>query len=296
MLLISVFAGIIVLFLVSNSIYSYGFSRKNGYYDVNNEDYKRYQKSLPIPYSKIIKAEDNVELCGDIYLNEKKKKKTVAIIIHGYGCSRKSVIGIASAYYNDFGYSVLLPDLRAHGDSGGKYIGFGWCDSDDILCWIQYLEQMLGDNIKVILHGVSMGGATALLTAAKKAKNINAIVSDCSFSSIKDIITLRLKEDFNLPKFPFIYLIDLMVKHRCNYSIRDGNVKEEVKKIKCPVLYIHGQNDDFIPVENVYALYENTNSLKKIYICPNAGHAESALINPSEYKNRIYDFLKYVFS
>ncbi len=296
MLLVSVFAGIIILFLVVNSIYSFGFSRKNEYYDSNNDDYKKYQKSLPVPYSKIIKAKDNVELFGDIYINEQKNKKTVVIIIHGYGCSRRSVIGIASAYYNDFGYSVMLPDLRAHGESGGKYIGFGWCDSEDIICWIKYLEQMLGDNIKIILHGISMGGATALLTAAKNSKSVNAIISDCSFSSIKDILTLRLKKDFNLPEFPFIHLIDWMVKHRCNYSIKDGNVKEEVKKIQCPVLYIHGQNDNFIPVENVYVLYENTSSYKKIYICPEAGHAESAITDPLEYKERIHDFLNYVFN
>ncbi len=296
MLLMSVFVGLIILFLVSNSIYSYGFSRKNSYLDVNVDDYQKYQKSLPIPCSKIIRAADNVELSGDIYINENKKRKTVAIIIHGYGCSRKNVIGIASSYYNELGYSVLLPDLRAHGESGGKYIGFGWSDSNDILCWINYLKQMLGDNIQIILHGISMGGATALLTGAKRIKLVSAIISDCSFSSIKDILILRLKKDFNLPKFPFIFLVDWLVKHRCNYSIKDGNVKEEVKKIDCPVLYIHGQNDNFIPVENVYTLYENTKSYKKIYICPEAGHAESAIVDPKEYKNRIFNFLKYVFN
>jgi len=295
LLIASVFFGIILLYLVSSSIYSYGFARKREYNNFKNDDFEKYRNQLPVPLSKIIKADDGIELSGDIYINNNFSDKKIAIIIHGYGFSRKSVIGIAAVYYNVFGYSVLLPDLRAHGQSGGEFIGFGWHDSCDILKWTAYLREMFGENVKIVLHGISMGGATALLTGAKNDKSVNAIISDCSYSSVREILTSRLKIDFNLPKFPFLYIIDLMMKIKCKFSINDGDVKEEVKKIKCPVLYIHGENDTFIPVRDVYLLYENTKTLKKLYICPNANHAESALINPIEYEQRVYSFLKMVF-
>ncbi|MBO5453645.1 MAG: alpha/beta hydrolase [Clostridia bacterium] len=295
MLIASVLVGLIILYLVANSVYSYGFSRKKDYVDLHEIEFEKHKKQLPVPFSKVIKANDGVELYGDIYMNRNNFSSKIAIIIHGYGFSRKSVIGIADAYYNDFGYSVLLPDLRAHGESGGKYVGFGWSDSKDILNWILYVKEMFGENVQIVLHGISMGGATALLTGAKRSEDISAIISDCSFSSIKDILILRLRKDLNLPKFPFIYIVDFIMRIRCKYSIKDGNVKEEVKKIRCPVFYIHGQDDDFIPVGAVYALYENTKSYKKLYICPAAGHAQSALIDPEEYRNRISNFLKYVF-
>jgi fermentation-respiration switch protein FrsA (DUF1100 family) len=283
-----------MIFLISNSIFSYGFTRKNSYVN-NTEEVLKYKGRLPTPLSRFIKSSDNKKLCGDIYLSERNyNQKCVAIVIHGYGADKDSVLGFADMYYNKFGFSVLVPDLRGHGESEGNYIGFGWHDSYDILLWCKYLCAMLGDNIKIVLHGVSMGAATTLMTASENFPNVVGAISDCSYSSIKNILKLRIKKDLKIPQFPFINLVDLIMRIRCKYSINDGNVKEEVKKIRCPVLYIHGDADTYIPVSAVYSLYENTNSPKKLYICPDAGHAQSARINPEEYFTRVKDFLEFI--
>lgn len=138
-----------------------------------------------------------------------------------------------------------------------------------------------------------MGAATALLTASENDKNVKGVISDCSYISINKILSLRLKKDLKLPRFPFIYLVDIILRIRCKYSINDGNVCEEVKKIKCPILYIHGNEDKFIPVNSVFCLYENTVAPKRLFVCPNAGHAESAIVNPTMYKKKVFDFLDY---
>lgn len=292
MLIISVFAAIIMLFLITNSIYSYGFDRKN----LNDEEEKRrrgdFEKKLPKPELLKIKSDDELLLMGDLYYNDKCNKNFV-IVIHGYGTCRKTVVGFADMYFNNMNRSVFVPDLRGHGESGGNYIGFGWQDSEDILLWIDYLRNAFGDNINILLHGVSMGAATALMTASENNKSVKGVISDCSYVSISKILSLRLKKDLKLPKFPFIYLVDLILRIKCKYSINDGNVWEEVRKIKCPTLYIHGKEDRFIPVNSVYSLYENTVAPKRIFVCPNAGHAESAIVDPEMYKRTVLNFVNY---
>lgn len=96
-------------------------------------------------------------------------------------------------YYHSKSYNILRPDDRAHGLSGGELIEMGNLDSYDINYWIDYICNINKDN-KIILHGVSMKTAEIIIAVASKIQdNVKYIIEDCSYTSVKDYLTLKIR-------------------------------------------------------------------------------------------------------
>ena len=279
------------LWMVLDFFYISGFSRRSR--TVLDEEtaqiLDKLELHLPEEELKMIHSFDGTKLAGYFYHNS--NANTMAIVIHGYGMTHEEMRGIADIYFNEFGYSVLLPDLRGHGASGGKYIGFGWHDRLDILQWIGYIRNMMGDEVPIVLHGISMGGATALMTGEENPENVKCVISDCSYTSISDILAYRMKKEFRLSAFPLLHMVNIAVRIRGKYSIYDGDILAKLENCKIPVLYIHGGKDEYIPTNWVYSLYEKTKSKKELYICDGADHAKSVLVDPVTYFKRVKGFL-----
>ena len=129
-----------------------------------------------------------------------------AILIHGYMGNRMMMRNPA-AVYSSWGYSTLLPDNRAHGESGGKWVGMGWLDKDDIRLWIDWIAER-DPEARIVLHGISMGGATVMMASGLELPaNVRAAVEDCGYTSVWDIFRDELKAVFHLPAFPFCICI-----------------------------------------------------------------------------------------
>src|SRR5699024_6839140 len=108
-----------------------------------------------------------------------------AIIAHGYMGDAESMYQFADMYHR-LGYNVLVPDARGHGKSQGDYIGFGWPERKDYVKWIHEVLSQNGSKENIILHGVSMGAATVMMTSGEKLPtNVKAIIEDCGYSSIQ---------------------------------------------------------------------------------------------------------------
>lgn len=211
------------------------------------------------------------------------------IVIHGYKSNNTNMMPYGMAYSKK-GYNVLLPNNRAHGDSEGEYIGMGWLDKDDIEKWIQWIVEK-DSKAQIILHGVSMGGATTMMVSGDNVEHVIGYIEDCGYTSVWDIFKSELSKRFSLPSFPVLDLANIVASMKAGYSFKEASSLEQVKKCQKPMLFIHGGKDDFVPTEMVYELYQNAKCEKELYIVDEAGHAESKNYNPDAYWEKVFSFL-----
>ncbi|WMT38883.1 alpha/beta hydrolase [Paenibacillus sp. D2_2] len=236
-------------------------------------------------------SDDGIHLQA-YYLAACEHSDKTAIIAHGYTGNAIEMSSFAKLYYEQLGYNVLLPDGRAHGRSGGKYIGFGWPERKDYQKWIQRAIEVNGADTQIVLHGVSMGGATVMMTSGERLPvNVKAVVEDCGYTSVKDELSFQLKRMYHLPTFPILHATSLLTKLRAGYFFGEASALKQVRKSHTPTLFIHGDNDTFVPTEMVHIVYENSPVEKGLYIVPGAGHAEAYRVNPEKYESVVADFI-----
>lgn len=236
---------------------------------------------------------DNLKLHAYKVLNQNTSNKW-AIAVHGYTSGGLSMSSYARNYY-DMGYNVLMPDLRSHGSSEGNYIGMGWDDRLDIIDWINTLLED-NPNAEIVLHGVSMGAATVSMVSGENLpSNVKAIVADCGYTSVWDEFAYQLDDLFSLPEFPILYVSSLISKIRAGYFLGEASSLEQVAKSKTPILFIHGDKDDFVPYCMMEELYNATSSEKEMLTIKNAGHAKASKVDPETYWTTVNEFTnKYI--
>lgn len=304
---------IIVAFLcIGNYFFNYALVRKNGEIaaaemsvysliyenekkdriDLNRKIQKEKTSSWLNSISKKeinIQSNDKLQLFASEFKLSNESNKWI-ILVHGYTSEQSSIYDIAR-HYSDKGYNVLTPDLRAHGLSEGKYVGMGWLDRNDLLLWIDYLLRNYR-NSEIILHGVSMGAATVMMASGENLPtNVKLIVEDCGYTSVWDIFSFELKLRFNLSTFPVLNAASFITNVRAGYNYKEASSIDQIKKSVTPILFIHGNADEFVPVNMAYKLYDNTNINKELIIVDGAGHAESRLADEELYYGSIFSFI-----
>lgn len=249
---------------------------------------RRWLESMPY-INVYIKSFDGLRLYGALLENYSDK---IVICVHGFtGSGKKDFASLAQAYYKN-GYNVLLVDNRAHGQSEGKYVGFGVLDRLDLRNWVKYVINRFGSNVQIFLHGISMGAATVLMASSIMPKNVRGIIADCGFTSVYEIFEYVLKRDYHLPKFPIIYLTNIMSKIRAGYGYKDVNTTAEIARSDIPILFIHGENDEFVPLWMTMKNYSHCKAYKELFIVRESEHAESHYIDKKGYERRILTFIE----
>ena len=240
-----------------------------------------------------ITSQDSLKLHSYQVKNQSSSNKWV-ITVHGYTSEGINMSSYAKKYY-DNGYNVLIPDLRSHGLSEGDYIGMGWDDRLDIISWINYILNE-DPNAEIVLHGVSMGASTVLMTSGEEIpSNVKAIIADCGYTSVWDEFAYQLDDLFSLPEFPILNVSSIVAKIRAGYFLGEASSIDQVKKSKTPILYIHGDQDDFVPYYMMEELYNATNSEKEMLTIKGAEHAKASEVDPETYWTTINNFInKYI--
>ena len=237
-------------------------------------------------------SHDGYALTANIYPGKEQGHRW-ALLLHGYGYTgRKEEMEYIGAEYAARGYQILAPDLRCHGESEGDHIGMGWTDRLDIMQWI---DQIISRDEKatIVLHGQSMGGAAALMTAGEELPaQVKAVVSDCAYTSAWEIFTRKLKDWYGIGPFPILYETDMIFKLRGGYDLKKASALEQVAKTHLPILFIHGEDDDFVPASMAEELYGRTGGPKELVTVPWAGHGLSNYVDPEGYYEAVFSFLK----
>ncbi|MBQ4259131.1 MAG: alpha/beta hydrolase [Lachnospiraceae bacterium] len=215
-----------------------------------------------------------------------------AIFVHSYRTSRSFTDPYAREYQLR-GYNTLQPDNRAHGISEGKYIGMGYLDQFDILCWINYIIERDPDA-EVVLHGVSMGGSTLMILSGQEQipENVTVIIEDCGYSSAREYLTLKLRQRFSLPSFPIIPIANVSFKVMAGYWMDDASAMEGVMNSNIPTLFIHGTDDETVSVEDAYRLYYAATCPKQLYVVEGAGHGEALMQDETMYWDKVFGFIE----
>lgn len=236
-----------------------------------------------------VKANDNITLRGTEYLKQEETNKW-AIILHGYRSNPSSVLTIGE-HFSEKGYNVLIPSMRACADSEGEYVGMGWLDKEDLKCWINLIIEE-NKNAEIILHGSSMGAATVLMASGDELPaNVKNIIADSGYTSVWDIFASEAKARFNLPEFPVLNMFQIVANRKAKYDIKEASSLKQVKKSKTPILFIHGDKDDFVPEYMCEKLYDATNCKKEKLIIHGAGHTDGKYREPEKYYNTIFDWI-----
>ena len=236
-----------------------------------------------------IETADNLKQYATYFLPKNESHKW-AILVHGYGRDQTYAFDYAEEYLKH-GYNVLTPDLRASGTSEGIYLTMGTFESQDIVIWCEKIVEH-DTQAKIILHGVSMGAATVLMASALNPQNVVAVVEDCGYTSAYEMFSAQMQKIFGLPEFPIMNFVDVVSKIKTGSSVSDAAPINSVQNSKVPTLFIHGNADKLVPFEMLNQLYNASNApVKEKFVVEGAGHADSKIIDPPKYFERVFNFI-----
>lgn len=220
--------------------------------------------------------------------------RKVVIAVHGYNSYGMFDMSSVVPFFRGMGYNVIIVDDRAHGKSEGKYIGFGWLDRMDVLNWCRYAKERFGKNCEILLHGVSMGAATVLMTCGESAlpRQVKGVIADCPFAGAYEEFGYMMRSNYRIPGRPLLYFASMVCKLRAGYTFGQCSTIRAVKNVRIPVLFIHGTKDTFVPPYMTKRMYKACRSKQKyLYLCPEATHCYSAFQDMDTYVRHVTDFV-----
>lgn len=238
-----------------------------------------------------IDSDDGIKLHA-YYLPAEKETKKYIFCSHGYRSSAKTGFALQTKFLHDSGFNVFLVDHRGCGKSGGKHIHFGYKESRDCMKWLGFMLDKFGSDIEICLYGVSLGSATVMLMTGneKLPENVKFTVADCGYTSAWNEFS-KVLDVIGPAKYPLLFGADAFCKVLAGYDFKDTNALESVKHAKIPILFIHGESDDFISPVMCYELYEATSApYKEIVLFDGAWHAKSYATDSALYEKKFTEF------
>lgn len=254
-----------------------------------NKEYDEWFNKLKFKELEII-SHDELKLKA-LLLEARVPTDKLIICVHGYQSSNLRQYKYLIRFFHELGYNILIPNNRAHGNSEGKYIGFGWLDRIDIINWIHYIKDYYNKPLQIVLHGISMGGATVLNVSGEKLpRDVKCIIEDCGYSSLYQQMK-HVAKYHNKQFRPFLFSSALMSKLIIGYSFFKVKPIKQIKKAYLPIMFIHGDKDDYVPTYMVYKLFKACPTKKELLIVKDAPHARAYITNHKLYEARVKTFL-----
>ena len=237
-----------------------------------------------------IQSFDGLTLWGTYY--EYAPGAPIELMFHGYrGTADRDLCGGVQRAFS-LGHSALIVDQRASCRSGGHTITFGYKEHRDCLCWVDFMVKHFGAQVRIILCGISMGATTVLMASGEPLpKNVIGVLADCGFSSAKQIICKVIRQ-LKLPArllYPPVRLGAILFG---GFDPNKADATAAVKKCRVPVIFFHGDTDDYVPWEMSRQNYDACPAVKELVITPGAGHGLSYLKDQEAYVEKLRQFEK----
>lgn len=236
-----------------------------------------------------VTARDGIRLTGHWFSVEEPERVIVAM--HGWRSSWHHDFGIVADFWRQNGCSVLLPEQRGQGDSEGEYMGFGLLERHDCLAWINWVNDRTGGDYPVYLCGVSMGASTVLMTAGLELpQNVRGIIADCGYTSPEAIWRHVAKDNLGLSYGIRSAVANDLCRKKIQVGIDDYSCVDAMQECEVPVLFVHGTDDRFVPIEMTYENYKACTAPKRLLVVPGAEHGMSYLVDREGYETAVKAF------
>ncbi len=306
-----ILAGVLGLFLLLIAVASFVCFRMAFYFSkkdkIPTEEYpippgKNYEpfRELMTGWIKEVRAMKHEEICitsfdhlklyGKYY--EYAPDAPMELMFHGYrGNTERDLCGAVQRCF-ELGHSAFLVDQRACGKSDGSVITFGVNESRDCMSWLEYITKRFGNEKKVFLTGISMGAATVMIASGYPLpENVVGILADCGYTSAKDIIKKVMKDRNIDPRLYPLARIGAFLFGR--FGLESRSPQKSLKNCTKPILFFHGEADDFVPCEMSVKNFETCSSpKKKLVTVPDAAHGLSYVIQPEMYLETLKEFFE----
>lgn len=232
---------------------------------------------------------DGLKLTGHII--KSKHQKRVIIAFHGWRSTWMRDFSIITDFLFDNDCTVLFAEQRAQGESEGDYMSFGVFERFDCLDWVNFAEERFGKNVPIYLAGVSMGASTVLMASGNKfPSNVRGIIADCGFTSPEAIWRHVAVDNLHL-----IYpasTLEKLCQETLHFDPAKHSTISALEKATVPVLFAHGQDDHFVPMEMTLENYDACASEKEIILVPGAEHGLSYYVDGDRYREKLSGFWK----
>lgn len=237
-----------------------------------------------------IRSGDGLRLTA-FFLPAENAKGTL-VLVHGYRSDPFTDFGYAFRFYASLGWNILAVCQRAHGESEGKYITYGVRERFDVRDWALYLEDRFGPEHPVVLIGISMGSTSVLMSLGTELPpNVKCAVADCGFTAPYDEFIHVMKTRYRIPGRALIGIAELFSRLFAGFGFRDYSTITALRENKLPVLFVHGERDNFVPVRFTVENYAACASEKKLITVPEAGHGLSYILSTELCQQAVRDLL-----
>lgn len=262
--------------------------------EISNAPEGKIEKVTPsdwnLPYQEVsFETSDGLSVKGWFIDNENSAR--AIIFAPGRGTNRWDILRnapIEDVY--ESGFDILLFDPRSTGKSEGENYGFGYFESQDIIQAVKFLKEEKREESIGVWGGSA--GASATIMAALETTEIDAIVADSPYASLKIAISsYGKKSKIKLTEVLFPFYMQV-AKFNVTFDLSKTNLLKRVPNLRTPIFLIHGTKDQVLVPKNSRLLYENISSPKELWLVEEAGHLESYKVSPKEYEERVTSFFQ----
>ena len=232
-----------------------------------------------------IRSHDGLKLKGIFYPGVSDK---TIIWIHGYTSHAERESAFPGLFYHSLGFNVLIPYLRAHGPSEGKYIAWGALETQDMMLWAEAVNQ-IHPNGSILFHGLSMGGGIALDLATQEMKNVKAIIADAPSVSIAWFLQAVSSDVYKKDGKKVADEMMRRFQKEFSYDPKDFERIENIRKGRYPLLISAGSHEQMDEI--LYQIQQNNPADTRVLILPGCSHGNGMYEQTQMYQSTIKEFI-----
>lgn len=293
--IILIIIGVLLLVYIAGSIYFYRYifkrsknvqpTTKKAMKNVKRINENDWYDACPKKHFEI-KSRDGLRLHADLLLNV--GSHNYAILVHGYKSHRRSATAESKMFY-DLGFNCFHISNRNHDESEGLNHTMGDRERFDLVDWTKAINEYDKDA-KILLFGRSMGANIVMETVGEELpSNVLCAISECGYTSCYEQMIHMTKSFLPIARI-FMVGVDLYCKVFRNFNIRQSAI-DQLKKCKIPMLFMHGTDDNFVPIRMLDEVVNACASKKQVEIFEGATHCDSIVVHTERYKQVVKDFI-----